>query len=54
MQTTNRAAARGRGVFIRKMRPFEECRSFASYKYAVAEQAYGVPRAFWWGFFTKI
>jgi hypothetical protein len=32
MQTTTRAAALGKVVFIRKMRPFEESHTFASHE----------------------
>jgi hypothetical protein len=42
VQTTTRAAAQGRGFFVRKMRPFEESHTFASPKYAPVEHPYGV------------
>jgi hypothetical protein len=42
VQTTTRAAAKARGVFIRKMRPFEESHTFALHNGAVVEHLYGV------------
>ena len=56
VQTTTRAAAQARGIFIRKMRPFEESHIFVSHNDAVMEQPYGVintmPRPLRWTCFT--
>jgi len=41
VQTATRAAAQSRGVLIRKMRPFEESHTFASYNYADEAGAWG-------------
>jgi hypothetical protein len=41
VQTTTRAAAQNRGVFIRKMRPFEESRAFAFYKHVLSKHPCG-------------